>query len=355
MHRSCHHRNPICCIIPPHMLEVLAMRGDKKTRAMAQSLLTQNADVREARADMPLAQSALAATVPAAATTNHLKREIYDGGRKAALPGKLIRKEGQPATGDKEADDAYDGAGEVYDLYFKEFGRDSLDNAGLTLKATVHHRLKYNNAFWEGTQMAYGDGDGQIFRTFTELSVVGHEMSHGVVQFSGGLVYRGESGALNESFADVFGALTLQRKAGQSASEADWLIGKGILGPGIKGVALRNMKAPGTAYDDALLGKDPQPYHMDFFVQTTGDNGGVHINSGIPNHAFYLYSQYLGGNAWGKPGKVWYDAIQKINNATATFNDWARQTHDSSIALFGAGSTETLMLRRAWKLVGVSI
>lgn len=355
MCRHHHVRDPICCIIPPHMLEVLAMRGDKKIRSMAQSLLVQNAEVREARAEMPLAPSALAATLPAPATKSHLKREIYDGGRKATLPGKLIRKEGQPPTGDKNADEAYDGAGEVYDLYFKEFGRDSLDNAGLTLKATVHHRLRFNNAFWNGTQMAYGDGDGQIFRTFTELSVIGHEMSHGVVQFSGGLVYRGESGALNESFADVFGSLTLQRKAGQSASEAHWLVGKGILGPNIKGVALRSMKAPGTAYDDALLGKDPQPYHMDFFVQTTGDNGGVHINSGIPNHAFYLYCQYLGGNAWGKPGKVWYDAIQKINNAQATFNDWALQTVDSSIALFGAGSTETLMLRRAWKLVGVSI
>lgn len=355
-HQDCHQRNPICCIIPPHMLEVLAMRGDKKTRSMAQSLLTQNKDVREIRADMPLAPMAtIVAATTAATATRHLKREIYDGGRKAGLPGKLVRKEGQPPVGDAAANEAYDGAGEVYDLYFKEFGRDSLDNAGLKLVATVHHRLKYNNAFWNGTQMAYGDGDGQIFRTFTELSVIGHEMSHGVVQFAGGLVYRGESGALNESFADVFGALTLQRKAGLSASQADWLIGKGILGPNINGIALRNMKAPGTAYDDALLGKDPQPYHMDFFVQTPSDNGGVHINSGIPNHAFYLYSQYLGGNAWEKPGKIWYDAMQKINNATATFNDWARQTLDSAIDLFGLGSNEALMLRRAWKLVGVSV
>jgi Zn-dependent metalloprotease len=338
------------------MLEVLAMRGDKKTRAMAQAQLAQNEEVREQRAEMPLAPMAtITAALTGAAPTRNLKREIYDGGRRATLPGKVVRKEGQAPVADPAVNEAYDGAGDVYDLYFQAFGRDSLDNAGLKLVATVHHRLRFNNAFWNGTQMAYGDGDGQIFRTFTELSVIGHEMSHGVVQFAGGLIYRGESGALNESFADVFGALTLQRKAGQTASEADWLIGKGILGPNIKGVALRNMKAPGTAYDDALLGKDPQPYHMDFFVQTTSDNGGVHINSGIPNHAFYLYSQYLGGNAWGKPGKVWYDALQKINNATATFNDWARQTIDSAIDLFGLGSTETLMLRRAWKLVGVSV
>jgi Zn-dependent metalloprotease len=337
------------------MLETLALRGDKKTRAMAHALLKQNEDVREARAEMPLAVSALAAVPPAPATTRNLKREIFDGGKKTGLPGKLIRKEGQPPTGDKTADAAYDGAGDVYDLYFSAFGRNSLDNSGLTLRATVHHRLRYNNAFWNGTQMAYGDGDGRIFRTFAELSVIGHEMSHGVVQFAGGLVYRGESGALNESFADVFGALTIQRKAGQSASQADWLIGKGIFGPTIEGVALRSLKAPGTAYDDTLLGRDPQPYHMDFFVQTTSDNGGVHINSGIPNHAFYLYSQYLGGNAWEKPGKVWYDAMVKINNSLATFNDWARQTLDSATDLFGSGATETLLLRRAWKLVGVSV
>ncbi|MGH6922427.1 MAG: M4 family metallopeptidase [Propylenella sp.] len=354
-HHHHHVRNPICCIIPPHMVETLAMRGDKKIRAMAHSLLEQNKQVREERAEMPLAPAALAAALPPPATTRNLRRAIHNGGKKTTLPGKLVRSEGQPPTGDKNVDEAYDGAGEVYDLYFKEFGRDSLDNGGLKLVSTVHHRRGYNNAFWNGLQMVYGDGDGRIFRTFTELSVIGHEMSHGVVQFSGGLVYQGESGALNESFADVFGALTVQRKAGESASQADWLIGKGILGPTIKGTALRNMKAPGTAYDDALLGKDPQPYHMDFFVRTTGDNGGVHINSGIPNHAFYLYSQLVGGNAWDKPGKVWYDAMQVINNSTATFNDWAQQTMESAIKLFGLGAIETLYLRRAWKLVGISV
>lgn len=348
-------RNPICCIIPPHMLETLAMRGDRRTRSMAQTLMKQNQETRLARADLPLAPSAMAAVAPPPAAKRALKREIYDGGKKAGLPGKLIRKEGQPPTGDQAADEAYDGAGDVYDLYFTEYGRNSLDDAGLTLKSTVHHRTGYNNAFWNGSQMVYGDGDQRIFRTFTELSVIGHEMSHGVVQFAGGLTYQGESGALNESYADVFGSLTLQRKAGQSAAEADWLVGKGILAPGINGVALRSMKAPGTAYDDDLLGRDPQPYHMDFFVNTTGDNGGVHINSGIPNHAFYLYSQLIGGNAWDTPGKVWYDAIKEINNAQATFHDWAEQTVESAMRLFNAGTLEVLYLRRAWKLVGISV
>ena len=130
--------------------------------------------------------------------------------------------------------------------------------------------------------MAYGDGDGKIFSTFIETSVIGHEMSHGVVQFSGGLTYQGQSGALNESFADVFGSMIRQFAEKTGVYEADWLIGKGILGPEISGEALRSMKMPGTAYSDALLGQDPQPYHMDLYVNTTEDNGGVHINSGIP-------------------------------------------------------------------------
>ncbi|MGI9351876.1 MAG: M4 family metallopeptidase [Rhizobiaceae bacterium] len=328
-------------------------------------MLTQNEKVRAERAElassgmMPVegAPGAFVSTALATvgAQQHACERKIYDGQKKAALPGKLVRNEGDPVTGDEEIDAAYDGAGEVFELYSKEFNRNSLDGNGMPLIATVHHRRNYNNAFWNGAQMAYGDGDGQIFQTFTELSVIGHEMSHGVVQFSGGLIYQGQSGALNESYADVFGSLVVQKKKGQSASEANWLVGEGILGPNINGVALRSMKAPGTAYSDALLGQDPQPYHMDLFVNTTGDNGGVHINSGIPNHAFYLYSNYIGGNAWERPGQIWYLSLQKINNPHATFNDWAAQTMEAAIELHGAGSWEMIMLRRAWKLVGISV
>ncbi len=167
-------------------------------------------------------------------------------------------------------------------------------------------------------------------------------------------MYRDQSGALNESIADVFGVLTAQRLKGEESHQADWLIGDGILGPTINGDALRSMKAPGTAYDDPLLGKDPQPYHMSDYINTSSDNGGVHINSGIPNHAFYLLSQYLGGNAWGKPGKIWYDTLQALSNPHATFSEWADSTIESARTLFGTGSMEMLLTRRAWKLVGIA-
>lgn len=223
----------------------------------------------------------------------------------------------------------------------------------MPLVATVHHRRKFNNAFWDGTQMAYGDGDGQIFSTFLETSVIAHEMTHGVVQFSGGLEYQGQSGALNESFSDVFGAMVRQFAEKTDVHASDWLMGKGILGPEIQGVALRSMKMPGTAYSDALLGQDPQPFHMDLYVNTQDDNGGVHINSGIPNHAFFLCCMLMGGNSWEAPGQIWYRTMQQLNNPFASFADWAVGTVQAALAIHGVGSREAMVVRRAWKLVGI--
>jgi Zn-dependent metalloprotease len=344
------------------MLRVLEMRGDARQTEMARALLSQGREVRAERAAMTATPMLRARGEPgdfaapafvAAAPERHLDREVYDGGGQAELPGTLVRSEGEDPTGDAAADGAYDGAGQVYDFYFDNFGRDSIDGQGMKLVATVHHRQNYNNAFWDGSQMAYGDGDGQIFSTFIETSVIAHEISHGVVQFSGGLEYEGQPGALNESFADVFGAMIRQYVEKTSACEADWLIGKGILGPEIQGVALRSMKMPGTAYSDALLGQDPQPYHMDLYVNTTEDNGGVHINSGIPNHAFYLCSTLMGGNSWEAPGQIWYRTMQQLNNPFASFADWAIGTVQAAHAIYGVGSREANVVRRAWKLVGI--
>lgn len=357
-------REPFHCIVPPHMLRVLEMRGDARQTEMARALLGHSEKVRCGRAAICQATPMLrtrdgeagfeSPAFVAAAPERHLDREVYTGEGKAALPGKLVRSEGGAPSGDADADAAYDGAGAVYDFYFDTFGRDSIDGQGAKLISTVHHRRDFNNAFWDGRQMVYGDGDGKIFSTFLETSVIGHEMSHGVVQFSGGLEYQGQSGALNESFCDVFGAMVRQFAEGTDVHSSDWLIGKGILGPEIQGVALRSMKMPGTAYSDALLGQDPQPYHMDLYVNTTEDNGGVHINSGIPNHAFYLCCMLMGGNSWEAPGQIWYRTMQQLNNPFASFADWAAGTVQAALALHGVGSREAMVVRRAWKLVGIS-
>src|SRR5262249_15250854 len=154
------------------------------------------------------------------------------------------------------------------------FGRNSIDNRGLRLNASVHYGADYDNAFWDGSQMVFGDGDNRIFVGFTKaLDVIGHELTHGVTQYEANLEYQDQPGALNESMSDVFGSLMKQYALNQTAADADWLIGSGLLAPGIQGVALRSMKEPGTAYDDPLLGKDSQPGHMSDFDHTTDDFG----------------------------------------------------------------------------------
>jgi Zn-dependent metalloprotease len=343
--------DPLRCIVPPYMLEAIKVRGTDEQRRFAARIDEQAAAYRSERVARAPEGGFLVA--PVEAEPPGPKREVYDAGGTMELPGKLVRSEGEEPTGDAPVDEAYEGAGHTYAMYAEVHGRDSLDGKGMTLVSSVHVGEDYDNAFWDGRQMAYGDG-GMIFKPLTgSLSVIGHELSHGVVQFSGGLVYRDQAGALNESFADVFGALVEQRQAGQGAAEASWLIGGALLREEVSGEALRSMKAPGTAYDDEVIGTDPQPFHMSEYIVTSADNGGVHINSGIPNHAFYLLAQYLGGNAWEKAGHIWYEALQAINNPHATFADWADETCAQARERFGAGSREELFTRRSWQLVGV--
>ena len=353
------HVHSIHCILPPHMLETIGLRGDKKQRSMVDGLMRNAERYRMERSESSVSPMMAMAQMDAEESDDFsavvVDREVYDGQRRASLPGKLARKEGDCPVDDEVVNIAYDASGDVFDLYYQEYDRNSLDGLGMTLVSTVHHRNKFNNAFWNGRQMAYGDGDGVIFSRLTELSIIGHELTHGVIQFSGGLIYRDQPGALNESFADVFGALTTQYKLKQSAAEASWVIGEGTFGPEINGEGLRSLKAPGEAYDDRLLGKDPQPFHMDLYRNMQADNGGVHINSGIPNHAFYLLSQYLGGNAWEKAGHIWYDTLQTINNPGATFDEWADKTVEMARKRFGTGSREAIFTRRAWFLVGISV
>jgi Zn-dependent metalloprotease len=234
------------------------------------------------------------------------------------------------------------------------FERNSIDDQGLRLDSTVHYSQNYDNAFWNGQQMVYGDGDGEIFNRFTiSIDVIGHELTHGVTQFEAGLIYQGQQGALNESMSDVFGALVKQWVNKQTADQADWLIGQGLFTSKINGVALRSMKAPGTAYDDPLLGKDPQPGHMKDIYKGNKDNGGVHINSGIPNRAFYLAATAIGGYAWEKAGKIWYITLRDRLRAWSDFSRAAKHTIDVAAELYGKNSTEQQAVREAWKQVGV--
>ncbi|PMB25985.1 peptidase M4 family protein, partial [Fischerella thermalis CCMEE 5319] len=282
------------------------------------------------------------------------RRTIFDAKSTEQLPGTLARGEGDPPSNDIAVDEAYDGAGATYDLYYEVFERNSIDDKGLRLDSTVHYGVKYDNAFWNGDQMVYGDGDGEIFQRFTKcIDVIGHELTHGVTQYEAGLQYYGESGAINESFSDVFGSLVKQWVKKQTAQEADWIIGEGIFTDKVNGVGIRSMKAPGTAYDDPVLGKDPQPAHMNDKYTGFEDNGGVHINSGIPNYAFYLAATEIGGYAWEKAGKIWYIALRDRLRTRTNFKRAANIIIQVAGELYGQGSQEQNAVQNAWQKVGV--
>jgi Zn-dependent metalloprotease len=345
------HRPVFCTIVPPHILDHLATHEDRGLADSALRTLQQDA-VQRTRRRITTVRGAAAPTVTAATSTSH--RTIYDAGHGTDLPGTKVRDEGSEPGQDASVNRAYAGLGATFDLYLTAYERDSIDGAGLPLDATVHYDVDYDNAFWNGEQMVFGDGDGQIFTDFTSsVDVIGHELTHGVTQYTANLEYYGQSGALNESVSDVFGSLIKQHSLGQGADQADWLIGEGLLAPGVHGVALRSMKAPGTAYDDPRLGKDPQPATMAEYVKTNRDNGGVHINSGIPNHAFYLLASALGGNAWERAGLIWYDVLTGGElRSDARFTDFATLTVAAAKARFKEGE-ETEAVLKAWAQVGV--
>lgn len=347
-----HH--PRHTIIPPYLLRHLAETADAPVATRAEHTLRADQGFRAERAGAHRAPATARPTVLAGEAAPD--REISTAKNAERLPGTVVRREGDAPTGDLAADEAYDGFGATWTLFHDVYSRDSIDGAGLQLAGTVHFGKGYDNAFWNGERMVFGDGDGEIFGRFTaSLEVIGHELTHGVTERTAALVYQGQPGALNEHISDVFGVLVKQHQLGQSADAADWLIGAELLLPGVEGVAIRSMIAPGTAYDDPRLGKDPQPDHMDRFVTTTDDNGGVHINSGIPNRAFALAAKAVGGPAWTGVGQVWFDVLTGGSlGARADFAAFARLTVAAASARFGDGSREHNAVHQGWTSVGVA-
>ncbi|MCT9818690.1 M4 family metallopeptidase [Microbacterium sp. W1N] len=342
-------------IIPPYLLARLAASSEPhvaRAAEAARQTLAAPRVYRPTRASIDLSVEGGALVLEASPAPD---RVISDAQHREQLPGVRARGEDDPATGDAAVDEAFDGLGATFALFWEAFGRSSIDGAGGTLEATVHYGEDYDNAFWNGERMVFGDGDGEVFTGFTRsVSVIGHELTHGVVEHAGGLQYVGQSGALNESIADVFGALTEQHLRGQTAAEASWLIGAGIFTDAVQGDALRSLSAPGTAYDDDVLGRDPQPAHMRDYVHTSADNGGVHINSGIPNKAFHLVATALGGHAWERAGRIWYLTLTTGGlSDTADFAEFAAATHAAATREYGEGSEEAAAVHAAWVGVGV--
>lgn len=339
--------------MPPHVLDKLSQSDDPVLAGPARRTLEADA-ARRTRRQVTTVVRPTINPAPEDDRSGKPDRTLYDCRHGTDLPGTKVRAEGEDPTSDASVNRAYAGLGATFDLLLSAYGRRSIDGNGLPLIGSVHYDEKYNNAFFDGEQMVFGDGDGEIFLDFTvAIDVIAHELAHGLTQYTANLNYYGQSGALNESVSDVFGSLVKQYSLGQTAGQADWLIGAGLLAPRVQGVALRSMKAPGTAYDDDVLGKDPQPASMDDYIHTGEDNGGVHLNSGIPNRAFYLLATALGGSSWERAGQLWFDVLTGGELAVdADFASFARLTVAAARSRFGEGDEAEAVLK-AWSEVGV--
>jgi Zn-dependent metalloprotease len=343
--------DPCRSFLPPYILERLAEAPDAKVRRLARASIEADSEARTARS--LLAPMAAMTAVPSPKEGKH--RLVYDMKNRppAFLPGRLARSEGEKAVRDRAVNEAYAGTGHTWDFYRRVFGRSSLDGKGMSLISSVHVGKGYNNAFWNGKQMAFGDGDGKTFTGFTRsLDVIGHELAHGLVAHTANLEYRGEPGALNEHFADVFGILVGQWRRDETAGRTTWIVGAEIMGPAVKAKGLRTFTAKKAFQDDPLLGTDPQPKHMDDIYRGTADRGGVHINSGIPNHAFYLTARKIGGRAWERAGRIWYATLLRIGPET-DFKGMAAATLQAARELFPRSRRTMKAVAEGWNAVGV--
>ncbi|GAO19435.1 hypothetical protein UVI_02023330 [Ustilaginoidea virens] len=346
-----------CFIVPPHLLKGIAQspQNSEGVRQSARKCLEFHEQVIDSHEHRPQDQSSL--NVDQGKKSN-AHRSVYDAQHsqdQSDLPGKLERSEGQPKANDKAVNEAYDHVGAVLDFYRDKFKWSSIDNENCDVISSVHFGEEYENAFWdpEHLQMVFGDG-GEFLNNFTNcIDVIGHELTHAITEHTSPLEYRDQAGALNEHVSDVFGIMIKQKTENKTAQEADWLVGEGCLLPDVEGVALRSMKAPGTAYDDARFGKDPQVENMSGYEKSYEDNGGVHIYSGIPNKAFYLAAVAFGGYSWEKAGQIWWKTMKSGKIAArCSFRQFADVTVDCAQEEFGADAAK--IVRKAWTDVGVT-
>lgn len=338
-----------CHIIPKSVLEKLAKDGSLSDTVRANFRTTLRIDgafrrVRdEARnfATEVHGQPSLAVSLATSASIL-----VYDLHHSQSLPGLPIANPG--ASADASVKQAFTTAGQVAAFYTAAFGRNSVDGAGMSLLSSVHYSINYNNAFWNGSQMVYGDGDGNIFVDFTRGNdVIGHELTHGVTQYTLQLRYQNQPGGLNESLSDCFGSMFRQWQAGQTAATADWLIGKDIMGPGAASrgfTCLRDMANPAAGHC-----LSPQPTNFSQYK-----NGmDPHESSGIPNLAFCTAAKAAGGKSWEGVGKAWYAAMTAGASPSMRMKTFANRTRKAANTGFGAGSVVANAVDQGWSHVGL--
>ena len=340
-----------CQIVPHHVLKRFSedrtlpaeqrkkFADTMKIDAEFRKLRTQAGKLtRVARSMAPAAAPALAA---APAIT------VFNCNHGQTLPGAQIAT---PATSpEATATHVLAETSSVATFYSQVFGRNSVDGAGMTLISSIHYGVDYNNAFWNGSQMTYGDGDGSIFIDFSRGNdVIGHELTHGVTQHSLGLNYTNEAGGLNESLSDCFGSMFRQWEAKQTVDKAYWLIGKDIMGPAAakKGyTCLRDMANPAAKHC-----LSPQP--TKFSQYKAGMD--PHISSGIPNLAFCTIAKAVGGHSWEKVGQIWYKSLTGFGPSPAMkMKAFADRTRAVAAQLYPGNTAVANAVNAGWKKVGL--
>ena len=250
---------------------------------------------------------------------------------------------------DDAAYDVHLGTQQTYDYLLQVHGRNSIDDNGALLLSYVHYGTGLVNAFWNGSAMCYGDGDGLTHSALTSLDIVAHEVTHGLIQHTAGLVYNGASGAISEGICDIFG---IEVEHAYQPNQADWVIGEDV-GPGFRDAANPN------AYGH------PDTYLGTYWYTGSFDNGGVHTNCGIVNHWFYLLSEGgTGVNDNGSPyciigigrekaAAILYRALTVYLTPNAGFGDLVQATYQAAINLYGWNWENRISTLYAWRAVGV--
>ncbi|MEI2732462.1 MAG: M4 family metallopeptidase [Dermatophilaceae bacterium] len=339
-----------CQIVPSSTLRRLArQRGvSAEVRRALEDTLRIDAQFREVRAQANLLSQLAGPTIMrSAARPRPPVVSVFDCKNLKVLPGVQVTAPG--TSSDVTAKTVYVETTKVAQFYKAAFKRRSIDDAGMALLSSVHYGVRYNNAFWNGSQMTYGDGDGSIFVDFSKGNdVIAHELTHGVTQHTLQLNYTDDAGGLNESLSDCFGSMFRQWQGSQSVDQADWLIGSDIMGPAAiqRGyTCLRDMANPAashclsaqpTAYGKLKPGMDP------------------HESSGPPNLAFANACLAAGGKSWATVGRVWYHAMTSSGaQPDLTMPDFASMTRSSAATLFPSRPAIAAAVDSGWKSVGL--
>jgi Zn-dependent metalloprotease len=340
-----------CQIIPQHVLRRLSNDRtlSKEQRKHFADTMKIDVELRKLRtqAGKLTRVTSLMATGAAAAVAAAPAITVHDCNHGQALPGAQINDPDN--SSDVTAKQVFVETTSVAAFYSEVFGRNSIDNAGMAMISSIHYSTSYNNAFWNGSQMTYGDGDGQIFIDFSKGDdVIGHELTHGVTQHTLQLTYVNEPGGLNESISDCFGSMFRQWESKKDVNAADWLIGADIMGPAAKQkgyTCLRDLSDP--AADHCM---SPQPTKYSQFK--TGMD--PHISSGIPNLAFYTICKAVGGNSWDKVGKIWYKSLTGFGpTPNMKMKAFANRTRSVAADLFSGDNTVANAVDAGWQTVGL--